>query len=278
MVAAVQALVARICWRGTPHLQEAGWLRRLFGGDGVPKLVQKAILWGSLLLLVALAAAIVVNELRVAGLMRRLSSRRGRRAAAPAAARRRAPCRSWTRAGRGNAAAAPAASSSSRHAWPRRSACRRRARSPCTSWRAPPGCRTRLTARGSSCSAPRGAGALRRRRDLPRRCWRRALTAGRELLAAISTPASPAGRLGRRVRERLITLACALGALLLFATLFVRAGTAAARHAADQRGARRQRLRGAFLWLQGEGLHPWRCASASTAWRSGTICPQAATC
>lgn len=57
--------------------EEAGWLRRLFGGDGVPELVQKAILWGSLLALVALAGAIVLNELRVAGLMRRLSWRGG---------------------------------------------------------------------------------------------------------------------------------------------------------------------------------------------------------
>jgi hypothetical protein len=70
-----------------PHAapDEAGWLRRLFGGDGVPELVQKAVLWGSLLLLVALATAIILNELRVAGLMRRLSWRSGRRPAGPAA-------------------------------------------------------------------------------------------------------------------------------------------------------------------------------------------------
>lgn len=65
--------------------EEAGWLRRLFGGDGVPELVQKAVLWGALLLLVALAGAIVLNELRVAGLMRGLSRRSGRRPVGQAA-------------------------------------------------------------------------------------------------------------------------------------------------------------------------------------------------
>jgi len=59
------------------------------------------------------------------------------------------------------------------------------------------------------------------------------------------------------VRERLITLACALGALLLFATLFVRGEglqPRVTRPTSLERGA--NGLRGAFLWLQGEGLHP----------------------
>jgi hypothetical protein len=57
------------------------------------------------------------------------------------------------------------------------------------------------------------------------------------------------------MRERLTTLACALGALLVFATLFVRGG------GLEQRGTRPTTaeragngLRGAFLWLQGEGV------------------------
>lgn len=59
------------------------------------------------------------------------------------------------------------------------------------------------------------------------------------------------------MRERLITLACALGALLLFATLFVRGEglqPRVARPTSVERGV--NGLRGAFLWLQGEGLHP----------------------
>jgi len=57
------------------------------------------------------------------------------------------------------------------------------------------------------------------------------------------------------VRERLVTLACALGALLLFATLFMRG------HSAEQPATRpttaetgRNGLAGAFRWLQGEGI------------------------
>lgn len=59
------------------------------------------------------------------------------------------------------------------------------------------------------------------------------------------------------MRERLITLACALGALLLFATLFVRGEglqPRVTRPTSTERGG--NGLRGAFLWLQGEGLHP----------------------
>ncbi|HYM29546.1 MAG TPA: DUF4350 domain-containing protein [Steroidobacteraceae bacterium] len=59
------------------------------------------------------------------------------------------------------------------------------------------------------------------------------------------------------MRERLITLACALGALLLFATLFVRGEglqPRITRPTSVERGA--NGLRGAFLWLQAEGLHP----------------------
>lgn len=56
-----------------------GWLRWLFGDVALGQGVQRAIVWGALTLVVALAAAIVVNELRVAGLLRR---RRPRAAAA----------------------------------------------------------------------------------------------------------------------------------------------------------------------------------------------------
>src|SRR5579864_5942606 len=57
------------------------------------------------------------------------------------------------------------------------------------------------------------------------------------------------------MRERLITLACALGALLLFATLFVRGHSAeppATRPTTAETG--RNGLAGAFRWLQGEGI------------------------
>jgi hypothetical protein len=57
------------------------------------------------------------------------------------------------------------------------------------------------------------------------------------------------------VRERLTTFACALGALLLFATLFVRGGGVeqpSTRPTSTERAS--NGLRGASLWLQGEGI------------------------
>jgi hypothetical protein len=58
------------------------------------------------------------------------------------------------------------------------------------------------------------------------------------------------------MRERFVTFGCALGALLLFGTLFLRSDTLAARRAAPpttlERGA--NGLRGVASWLQGEGV------------------------
>jgi len=50
---------------------QPGWLRWLFGDVALGQGVQRAIVWGALALVMALAAAIIVNELRVAGLLRR---------------------------------------------------------------------------------------------------------------------------------------------------------------------------------------------------------------
>jgi hypothetical protein len=59
------------------------------------------------------------------------------------------------------------------------------------------------------------------------------------------------------VRERLITLVCALGALVLFATLFVRGEPPDARRAGRPTTAERRGngLLGAMTWLRGEGIH-----------------------
>lgn len=64
-----------------PQPTKGGWLRRLFADVGLPQALLQAISWGALALLIALAGAIVVNELRVAGLLRPL-----RRRSAPATA------------------------------------------------------------------------------------------------------------------------------------------------------------------------------------------------
>jgi hypothetical protein len=58
------------------------------------------------------------------------------------------------------------------------------------------------------------------------------------------------------MRERLITLGCALGALFLFATLFFRGETLAARRASLPTSVERadNGLRGAASWLAGEGI------------------------
>ncbi len=50
--------------------QQGGWWRRLFGEVHLGQGVVKAIVWGSLALVVALALAVVLNELRLAGLLR----------------------------------------------------------------------------------------------------------------------------------------------------------------------------------------------------------------
>jgi len=66
-----------------------GWLRRLLGGLTVSQALLDAIVLGTLAVVVALAAAIIVNELRVAGVLRGARARvaRGRRhpGGAPAA-------------------------------------------------------------------------------------------------------------------------------------------------------------------------------------------------
>jgi hypothetical protein len=59
------------------------------------------------------------------------------------------------------------------------------------------------------------------------------------------------------VRERLVTLACALGALLIFITLFVRGEGAGVRHVARPTTLERHGngLLGAKSWLSAEGVH-----------------------
>ena len=58
------------------------------------------------------------------------------------------------------------------------------------------------------------------------------------------------------MRERLITLACALGALLLFATLFVRGEAPDSQRSGRPTTAERRGngLMAAMTWLQGEGI------------------------
>jgi hypothetical protein len=55
----------------TPRpVEERGWWRRLFGDVHFSQGVMQAIVWGSLALVLALAVAVVLNELRLAGLLR----------------------------------------------------------------------------------------------------------------------------------------------------------------------------------------------------------------
>src|ERR1700732_3091542 len=68
-----------------PPEQDSGWLRRLMGNVNLPQAVLRAISWSALAAVIALAAAIVVNELRVAGLFAP-SRRRAARAARGGAA------------------------------------------------------------------------------------------------------------------------------------------------------------------------------------------------
>ncbi|HEY0767709.1 MAG TPA: DUF4129 domain-containing protein [Steroidobacteraceae bacterium] len=74
----------------TPRPQGAnqGWLRRVIGDLGLSQTVLEGIVWGALLLVIALAAAVVVNELRIAGLLKRWkpAPARARAAADPPAA------------------------------------------------------------------------------------------------------------------------------------------------------------------------------------------------
>jgi hypothetical protein len=59
--------------------QERGWWRWLFGDAHLAPGLTKAIVWGSLTFVIALAVAVVLNELRLAGLLR--ARQRGARAA-----------------------------------------------------------------------------------------------------------------------------------------------------------------------------------------------------
>ena len=70
----------------SPHPQPPGegWWRRLFGEARLSQVLVDAIAWGALLLVFVLAAVVVANELRVAGLIR---------------GRRRAPARARAAAG-----------------------------------------------------------------------------------------------------------------------------------------------------------------------------------
>ena len=63
-----------------PPEEDSGWLRRLMGDISLPQALLRVITWSALAVVIALAAAIVVNELRIAGLFGR-----SRRRAAPAA-------------------------------------------------------------------------------------------------------------------------------------------------------------------------------------------------
>ena len=67
-----------------PETQRAdgSWLQRLWRSFNVSPSAQQLMVWGSLVVLLALALAIVLNELRVAGLLRRRARRTAR--AAPA--------------------------------------------------------------------------------------------------------------------------------------------------------------------------------------------------
>lgn len=53
-----------------PQRADQGWLRRMIGDIGLSQAVLEGIVWGALLLVIALAGAVVVNELRVAGLLK----------------------------------------------------------------------------------------------------------------------------------------------------------------------------------------------------------------
>ena len=58
-----------------PQPTDPGWLRRLFGDVSLSQALREAIVWGALATLIGLAGAIVVNELRIAGLLRPLRQR-----------------------------------------------------------------------------------------------------------------------------------------------------------------------------------------------------------
>src|SRR6266404_4020984 len=52
-----------------PQRADQGWLRRMIGDMGLSQAVLEGIVWGALWLVIALAVAVVVNQLRVAGVL-----------------------------------------------------------------------------------------------------------------------------------------------------------------------------------------------------------------
>jgi len=52
-----------------PQRADPGWLRRMIADLGLSQAVLEGIVWGALVLVMALAGAVVVNELRVAGVL-----------------------------------------------------------------------------------------------------------------------------------------------------------------------------------------------------------------
>lgn len=54
-----------------PQRADPGWLRRMIADLGLSQVVLEGIVWGALLLVMVLAAAVVMNELRVAGIFKR---------------------------------------------------------------------------------------------------------------------------------------------------------------------------------------------------------------
>ena len=69
-----------------PH-QDSSWWRRLLGEMSVDRAALRLLVWLSIALLVVLAAAVLVNELRVAGLLRRRARSGGARLPPEARAR-----------------------------------------------------------------------------------------------------------------------------------------------------------------------------------------------
>jgi hypothetical protein len=52
-----------------PQRADPGWLRRMIADSGLSQAVLEGIVWGALLLVMVLAGAVVMNELRVAGVL-----------------------------------------------------------------------------------------------------------------------------------------------------------------------------------------------------------------
>ncbi|HUE48776.1 MAG TPA: hypothetical protein VMO54_06185 [Steroidobacteraceae bacterium] len=70
-----------------PQRADPGWLRRMIADSGLSQAVLDGIVWGALVLVMVLAAAVVMNELRIAGIFkRRHPAPRSARAAARQAA------------------------------------------------------------------------------------------------------------------------------------------------------------------------------------------------